>query len=435
MESKAKVVSKARVGAAVTPLALGLLTALGGCTALLETSKLQCTTEQDCIDLAPDSTYQCVRNVCEQPLCDQDKTCRDLGGRFATSFCDTTTNSCVPAECEKSDDCGGGLACDLSSNRCVQRECQVQVDCMTADKASPTVQCLDGFCVDPTWGCIGDPDPRNYSPGEFGTLRVPLYDPSTQGPLDGSDWSTLVCRPAAEDPDCLQPLDVPTSYDPITGIVTVEQLDPTRPVRLWLTETKLPLQPNRLNGKATVDMEFITQKPPVGVTTTPPLRVVTWIWIGSLIESYVKGGIINGSDESIRGIFETGKQTIFGDAFDCEDKPAANLFVKLTSERTGEELKPALPGAPPGTGYRPYFWDEQNIAHQPPSHLATFGTGVWSTANLPIDETLLLDSNIWIDDRQSQSRVVRSKIPVYLDLFRFMTIHLYPRDYTTLATP
>lgn len=417
--------SRSGMGAALAPLALGLLTALSGCTALLETPGSQCSTHDDCAELFPDSTYQCMRNVCEQPFCDEDKTCRNLGGRFATSFCDTAKNRCVPAECEKSDDCGGGFACDLSSNRCVERECQDLSDCMMMpDKESPTVQCLDGFCVDPTWGCIGKPDTRNFTPGAPGTLHIPLFDPITKGPLAGAYWHTRVCLPADQDLRCDRELDLPTSYDEKTGLVTVEGLDPTMPVRLVFEETKLPPEPDRINGKATVDMEFMTQKPPFGEMTTPPLRVVTWAWIAKLIESYVQGGVITGSTGSLASVFRPGTQTIFGDAFDCEDKPAANLFVKF-KDAAGEEF----------TDYTPYFWDEQNVAHTPPRHMSTFGTGVWSTANLPLEQRLLLRSNVYVDDRTQRSRVIRHDYPVYLHGARMMTVHLYPRDYTYQSAP
>jgi hypothetical protein len=417
----ASVFDTRRAHSTATRLVLMVVSLLAGCTAMLESEKPQCTTEADCISLfGAEDPFQCVRQVCERPACTQDSQCRDIGGRFATSICDTERNECVAAECNTVDGCGSNRACNLKTNRCEGRQCTITQDCLRIGTESPTMQCVGGFCVDEAWGCVGQPDDRTFQPGEKGTLRVPMYDPLRNAPLENAVWEALVCLPATEDPDCLHPLDVPSSYDTATGVLTVEQLDPELPVRLWLTETALPPPPPeamRLNGKETVDMEFITQKPPVGITTTRPLRVVTWKWIASLIESYVQGAEISGKSESLLPVFTLGKQTIFGDAFDCQDRPAANLNVKFMKD--GLEF----------TDYTPYFWDEQNLAFTPPTHIQTFGTGVWSTANLPVAQTLMLRSNLVLDARDGRSRVIRDEVPVYLNVSRMMTIHLYPRNY------
>jgi hypothetical protein len=160
------------------------------------------------------------------------------------------------------------------------------------------------------------------------------------------------------------------------------------------------------------------------------------VWIGSLIESYIQGAKLSGSNEAIGSIFVIGTQTIFGDAFDCQDNPAANVYVNFKlQDEASSELLDFGPWHPAWQAYKTYFWDEQNLAIQPPAKKSTFGTGVWSTANLPVNPvTLYLRSNLVVDERSNWSRVIRDNYPVVMTSSRMMIMHLYPRAYAATSS-
>ena len=412
-------------------LTLGLVGSLAGCTAILDTSKSQCEVEQDCINLFPGSTYQCVQNVCEQPFCEQDQTCRDLGERFATSICDIRIHQCVQGECSTLDGCGSGRVCNLATNRCVERECQSRLECLTPVKESPTVQCVDGFCVDPTWSCIGQPDNRERVAGAKGTLEIPLLSVTTNQPIPGALWRAVIC---GSTPGCVSVAGAGSwSYDATTGIMRVTGLDPELPVRIWLDETAIPdatgSAPVPAEGgapRSIIPIEFVTQKPAIGVTKTAPVQVVAWSEVAAFRALYTNGPAGDAVDLT-NLIDKSGeKANIFGVAYDCEDKPASNVQLSFRILSMGEvtdhsffffnEQKQALSSLSAG-GAAPHFW--------------TFSNGLVTTLGLPSAVNLNVRSQLVVDDRMAtRTRVIRDNFVSRLTSGRMTTLHFYPRDYS-----
>lgn len=412
-------------------LTLGLIGSLAGCTALLDTSKSQCEVEQDCLRLFPDSTFQCVQNVCEQPFCEQDATCRALGERFATSICDLRVHQCVKAECEALDQCGSGRVCDLATNRCVERECQSRTECLTPDKESPTVQCVDGFCIDPTWSCIGQPDNRERVAGAKGTLEIPLLSVSTNQPIAGASWTARIC---GSTPGCVSvPGGGSGSYDASTGIMRVTGLDPELPVRIWLDETAIPdttgSAPAPAEGgapRSIIPIEFVTQKPPIGVTKTAPVQVVAWSEVAAFRATYTNGPA--GDKVDLTNLIDATGTTanIYGVAFDCEDKPASNVLLNYRILSMNEVTDQSY-----------FFFDEEKRAHSSVAtagaapRLWTFSNGLVSTLGLPAATNLIVRSQLSVDERMStRTRVIRDNFVARLTPGRMTTMHFYPRDYS-----
>jgi hypothetical protein len=426
------------VGAAVTPLALALLAGLAGCTGR-DASNSQCNTEDDCTDrLGADAPYMCIEHVCERPSCQQDADCRGRGGRFATSICSVAEQQCVPAECTTTDGCGQGLVCDLGTNRCVVRECLTTQDCLTADRLSPTVQCIQGFCKDEVWGCIGKPDDRPRTPGATSTLEFQLLSVATNAPIPDAVWDIKVCGDAQFDyAGCdvfSRPPGAASSYDPATGLVRITGLNPLLPVRIWIDETNV-LSPASLsfNGRAFLPLEFLTQKPPVGVTRAAPVRVVSWEALAAFINSATPPG---GSPAELATILDRTKTLIHGTAFDCQDNPAA--FVQPSYRF----LTP--PGADfPITNQLTFYLDEAGRAHQAANSAPsgaktaewTFGSGDFTTLNLPPSSNLYVETSLLVDGPTRATRAIRERFAARLTLERMTTIHFYPRDYTRTAVP
>jgi hypothetical protein len=401
------------------------LSSSSGCTMMLETSQSQCDDESDCLALfGASAPFECVASMCVRPACSSDLDCRNRQGSFVTSICDEAQHQCVEAACLQESDCTSGTTCDLGTNRCVERQCVITDDCMTPDRMSPTVECVAGFCVDEKWGCIGKPDDRTRVPGETGTLEIPLLNALTQTPLSNAAWQVRVCKAPELDLNCEHPIATapPPVYDAASGIMTVAGLDPDLPIRIFIDE---PAHPD------VIPMEFISQKSAVGVTRVPSLGFATLSGLLTLVSSYKLPG---SGDVTFASVFRTGMGTGYGTVFDCTDRPTAQVQVKFNT-----------PDGAPVAGYNPYFFDEQLVAYPgyalPPPYDGpirpfTFGTGIFSALNLPPNQLLSVRTNLIVDERSEQPRVIREAMSVSLQPSRRTTMHLYPRDYTPkLASP
>jgi hypothetical protein len=393
-----------RGGAIATAWLLSTLTT--GCTLLLDTDKKQCSTDKDCTQLfGSTAPYLCTNQVCERPSCESDQECKDRGGAFATSICSESERLCAPAECVDNAQCGVGQTCDTSTNRCAKRECDTTEDCRRA-QPSPTVECIQGFCVDPTWSCIGRPDDRAREPGATGTLRVPLYSSTDGKPVPGAQWTAKVCAPAQLDQACERPLAVDEpEYDADTGIMTISGLSYDTPVRIQFDEVAL--------SDSVIPMDFYTQRPAVGVTEVPPVRVVTRAGLAALIASFA--GVVAGAEQPVNPALGN----IYGLLFDCEGKPAGDVQLSYTNP-LGEPFSPA-----PVVLY----FDEQQV----PSLVRqwSYPTGVFSSLNIPLENinvgtTLIVDSS----SNPVKTRSIRSEYKLRLAPSRMTTVHFYPRDYS-----
>jgi hypothetical protein len=413
--------SPATQGGRQTLMVLGALALAlsSGCTALLELDRDQCAVNGDCADLfGPTAPYVCMNKVCERPACDTDQSCRSLGENFATSVC--IDSFCREAECSAEVPCGLGATCNLTTNRCAPRECDTTQDCLLR-KPSPTVQCQQGFCVDPTWSCIGQPDPRVPVPGETGTLRIPLLSSADGKPVPGTSWKIRVCLPAQFDLPCATPLAAETSYDSATGIATISGLSYDQPIRILFDEQSMKepgptgeLQP------AILAMDFHTQKPVVGTMDAPALRVVTRAGLTALVTSFYS--VLAEGQVAV----DPTKGNIYGVVFDCEDKPAANVQMTY-SNALGAPLSPAPVVL---------HFNEQNVPSL--KRQWSYATGVFSTLNLPKNENMNVATSLSFDTSldpnvvppANKLRSIRSDYSMLLPEGRMTTVHLYPRNYT-----
>jgi hypothetical protein len=381
----------------------------GGCTLLLDTEKDQCESDKDCTQLfGSTAPYVCSNKVCERPSCETDQECKDRGGNFATSICSESERLCAPAECVDNAQCGVGQSCDTNSNRCAQRECDTTQDCRLR-KPSPTVECVQGFCVDHTWSCIGEPDDRPHEKGATGTLKIPLLGTVDNKPVPGAQWTATVCSPAQLDENCERPLTVepPPEYDPDTGIMTIAGLSYETPIRIQFNEVAL--------NDAVIPMDFYSQKPPVGEMEVPPIRVVTRAGLAALVASFAGVTDSMGISQPVNPLLGN----IYGLLFDCEDKLASDVQVAYTN---------AL-GMPFSPGPVVLYFDEQIV----PSLVRqwSYPTGAFSTLNIPLENinvatTLVVDST----STPIKTRSIRSEYNMRLAPLRLTTVHFYPRNYT-----
>jgi hypothetical protein len=384
---------------------LAALALSASCSLLTDTDKNQCSVDKDCTELfGATAAYVCSHHVCERPACDSDEECKARGGAFSTSICSESERLCAPAECTDNAQCGVGQTCDTSTNRCAKRECDTTEECRRS-KPSPTVECVQGFCVDPTWSCVGQADDRKREPGATGTLKIPVVSSSDGKPIPGSDWRVKVCRPAQFDEKCDTPVTTASSeYDAETGVVTIHGLSYETPVRIQFDETALG---------GYIPMDFYTQRPPVGVTEVPAIRVVSYTVLAALIDSFkaVQGGM----DQPVNNALGN----IYGLIFDCQGAPASDVQLSYTN---------AL-----GATFAPeplvLYFDEQQV----PSLVRkwSYPTGVFSSLNIPL-ENINVATTLIVDGASTplKTRAIRSEYKLRLAPLRMTTVHFYPRDYT-----
>jgi len=400
---------------------LPLLTAfalplVAGCTAILDIEKEQCSADTDCTSLfGVAAPYLCVENVCQRPACAADAECRTRGGAFASAICSETEHLCAPAQCNDNSQCGVGQTCDLTSNRCVKRDCDTTEECRLKSP-SPTVQCTQGFCVDPTWECIGKPDNRTRNASETGTIKVKLLTADFMKPVENAKWTIKVCNTPQLDPNCTTKFNIPDpTYDAETGTVTVSGLSYDVPVRMMFDEAT----PDTMDPTVTkyIPIDFYTQKPPVGVTEAPALRVVSRQGLATLVAAF--GSISmsqTGTSQSVNPMLAN----IYGLVFDCEDKLASQVGLSYT-----DGIDRALNPAP-----AILFFNEQQLPILTRKY--SFATGVFSTLNLPLDIININTQLVVSADAAGNptiTRDIRKNYTMLLAKYRQTTVHFYPRDY------
>ena len=430
----------ARAAARIAPLFGALTVSLtAGCTAVLELEREQCAIDADCADLFPSATMVCIDKVCEQPACDTDKDCKDRGGpQFATSIC-SEAHQCVPGQCTDNSQCTPGI-CNVAQNRCVDRECQTKDECIFKGGESNTVSCVNGFCVDDMWGCIGKGDDRPVMASMMGTLKIPLLSSTDNTPIVYDNpatpekemipptWFIEVCPPPAVDPDCKNKIVTADKviYDPATGIATVPGIPYNVPFRVKVDEIGyppyVPKDPADVAGPAIVPMDFYTQKPVVGETTIPPLRVVSREGLNALIKAF--SGISNPNNPGGGPVVNNALGNIYGLVFDCQSNPAADVAL--------EYFDPLDQKITSATAL--YF----NNAAPVLTAKWSFPTGIFSTLNLPTSPITVKTSLVLASEPSkanpdiadiTKARVIRKGYSLLLQPLRMTTIHFHPRAY------
>lgn len=382
----------------------GILSALAitmasGCSAVLNMDADQCQVDMDCIDrFGTSQPFLCIDNVCERPLCGTDSDCRSRGGTFEHSICDANDGRCAAGECLDSTNCVLGQACDTSTNRCVASNCQTTEQCFTNNGnalASPTVQCVGGLCVDPTWGCIGAGDNRPPSTSDTATLKVSFIDGTTGRPA-AVPLSVRACSLPAFDPNCNAPISTDVTYDTATGMATLSGLPARTPLRVKMDPPE---------GEADiVPIDFYTPRTPVGVTEAPPIRLVYRSKLAELVAA------LGGSAATIDPTYGS----FYGMFFDCQDKPAAFMKLSILEQGTNPPLI--------------LYFDENNYPHLEGLEHTT-STGMFSTLNvrptMPVNVTTTLVATL---GSMTVNRMVNKYLVTALPA-RLTTVHFYPRDY------
>jgi len=167
---------------------------------------------------------------------------------------------------------GAGMAQGCGSESDDRDQCKVPADCKGG---SPTVTCNAGFCEDPTWGCIGEPDER-ATVGGPATLRVRLVEIGSSRPLPGSVVARACEVPTSNDPACAPIAGTTASYNAEDGYVTVTGLPANRPFRLLM-------EPG--SGASFYPMDFYAQRPPRGNTEELPVLMTLSYEMGQALAS------------------------------------------------------------------------------------------------------------------------------------------------------
>lgn len=228
-------------------VALLALALLAGCSLAIDPDRPQCRADADC---SADRGYVCTASLCTRSICGSDQDCARLGAGLR---CQNT--ECAPPTCIASSACGAEQVCDLSESACTARSaavCRRDEDCQRYEGmgrceaglctsmamagrgtcntaadcpgASPTKECRANVCVDPIWGCTGQPDERPAGTAPTATLLLRALD-IYQKPIPG--LRIRACDPPWLDPNCDRPTTgTQTKYDDATGEITVSNIAP-----------------------------------------------------------------------------------------------------------------------------------------------------------------------------------------------------------------
>jgi len=383
-------------------LALGLL--LGGCTAIVESNKNQCESDDDCTKLfGGDAPVQCVANYCVGAACDTtsspegfgvtvgDAYCKGLG--FPNSICGIT-GQCQPG-CVEDSQCGDNGVCWAGRNRCRERECTTAPNC---NSSSPSMQCNSGICEDRVWGCIGQRDNRPAATMPTATMRVPLVDAiPPNAPVLGAK-ATACPDKSLDSTDCANPLPgTKAEQDPVTGVITVTGL----PQNVYF---RLKIEPPAGSDYRPVD--FYTQMRARDVMTTPPVTTVTGSYLALAQASYGEGYVIR---PDYGGLFAI--------AFGCDGAPAEGLTLDI--EQQGLVLASEQPNS-----FTLINYFENRLPSPYKAEKRTDSSGLISVVNARVDRYVPIKTSAYGQPiSTTQMRFLPTRVTV---------MHLYPRDYSSL---
>lgn len=225
-------------------LALLVLSVVAGCSLAIDPDRPQCRSHADCDGALG---YVCeAGGLCGRAACTSDADCASVGAGLGCR-----ANLCAAPACSTTSACGADQVCDTSESTCTARssarcqndgDCaryegmtrcdqgmcttgQAAVACRTAAECpglSPTKACEAGVCVDPTWGCAGQPEPRVTPKAPTATLILRVGD-IYQKAIPG--LKVRVCDPPWLDRDCARPsTNVTITYDEATADLTIAGL-------------------------------------------------------------------------------------------------------------------------------------------------------------------------------------------------------------------
>jgi hypothetical protein len=206
----------------ITLLALGV--GGTGCSLTVDSEVTQCKNPADCDKFDSPYALTCKQNVCVR---DDVRQCRlsDVCGE--SEYCEKKTGQCVLAPpCKEREDCmafAGAEDFACISNVCEPARCEGDAQCM---RMGANFVCEGGQCLDPIWGCRGQPDPREGADEDNldAVFRIQVLYAPTQNmeEVPIRNLVARVCLPG--DPNCTQPAGKKPTYDPVTGWLEVTGL-------------------------------------------------------------------------------------------------------------------------------------------------------------------------------------------------------------------
>lgn len=168
-------------------------------------------------------------------------------------------------QCATTADCAERLGGAASSYTCELGLCRTMASptgCTPETVAatcgdSPTVQCVDGQCVDETWGCWDEPDNRPAPQGETATVNLKFLTVFQQPP---AKLTSAACKSASIDPTCALPLPGTTSeYNPQTGQLKLHGIQ-VRPVAVSYRVKVEEI--NEANGSIASALDYYANRQP-----------------------------------------------------------------------------------------------------------------------------------------------------------------------------
>lgn len=386
----------ARLGALATAGALCLPGAYG-CTLVVDQTKHQCETKEDCSTLlGANAPFVCENFFCVSPACSVDADCAQSG--FTSAICGGDGR--CQSGCVSDDECPSGNLCVPSTHRCRVRECSDDATCQNL-KQSATAMCTEGACTDATWGCIGKPDDRPAPTMPTATLKFAFYDAILQVPVPAT---AVACPdPVLFGAACDTPLaGVKAVQDEATGVFTVTGLSQNTYFRLMIT----PKPPNQDNLRVVDYYSMMTVR---DVTEAPAaVTTVADAYLRAAGSSYKPGVTIDGAMGGL-----------FSQAFDCQNKPAKGFSLQIMMAYQS----PKFTNPDDLPNYSPtvisYFANNQPA---PLTATSTDSSGLVSVVNLPAGSNVPLES--YANGRKLPT------VNVQLVASHITTVHFFPREYT-----
>jgi hypothetical protein len=366
-----------RAQASTAALALGLAAAAVGCSAIVEKDGKQCETRDDCkVLFGASAPYVCEQDYCVRPACTNDDQCTSEFG-IANGICGASGQ--CELGCGLSAACADNQICQASTRRCVTRECTTSAEC---PGTSATRSCVEGACVDPTWGCINTPDERPPATQSTATFKLPVTVAVSNA--IPPELSVKVCPMPDVDLECVKPIEGAVAvYAPATGIITITGLPQDSVFRLKLDAPA---------SAGLVPTDFYTQRTARDVTDEPGIRMVPATYWPMLSTAEVPPDMSKGS--------------IFATFYDCEGKKAPRVSVTINEQNRRPDTRIA------------YFSESSQVQS---TLTETSASGLANVVNLPTDQNVGLSSFV--------NSVVMTRFELRLVPGRMANVHILPRTY------
>lgn len=296
-------------------------------------------------------------------------------------------------QCSVVDDCAKAFGGTVEDFACTEGLCTTVARCTPETVAqycgdSPTVQCVEGQCVDPVWGCWDEPDNRPAPTTATTTINLRFIEVLSTRP---QELVITACRSASIDPMCSVKLPgATTTFDPVSGLLTIAGIMQGPVFSYRIMAEAAPSEMLRA-------IDYSANRPP---REGDPVADI------SMIPENL-ANFAPGMAELILG-----RGTIVARVFDCTGAGAAGVTFGLS------EPLPELGIV--------YIGEEAGSVS--PTATATSIQGIASLYNIPIDRAVTLVANI------SPTRQLTFALRTFADRHSFVDVH--PRNFgATAGTP